>query len=234
MIVACANRVQDSFLSKPISPELRNRCASVLLEPDLDSWLKWASTHNIRQEIIQFLKFKKSMNENFLTTYENQDSEDNQNSFATPRTITMASNQWDKLEKRGASYQEILEEVRQLVGDKFSNELNTYIRLYKEVNVEDILNGSKKIPQARPGDNKAISNQYVHVFAICNYLQVEHIKDENRMKNLMDNINLLMDDLKIAFLLTVSSSKPLVNTKIHESPHGEALIDWFLEKVSSI
>lgn len=234
MIVCAANRVQDSWLSKPISPEMRNRGAHVELEPDLDAWLKWASLHGIRQEIIQFLKFKKSMNENLLTTYENQDGENCSNAFATPRTITMASNQWDKMDKKGASYQEILEEVRQLVGSKFSNELNTYVRLYKEVDVEAILDGSKKIPQARPGDNKAISNQYIHVFSICNYLQVEHIKDENRMKNLIDNISLLMDDLKIAFLLTISSSKPLVNNKIHESKHGEALIDWFLEKVSSI
>lgn len=234
MILAAANRIQDSWLSKPIPPELRNRAAHVELEPDIDTWLNWARNHGVRQEIIHFLKFKKSLNENFLTTYENQDGENQCNAFATPRTLFMASNQWDKMEKKGASYQEILDEVRQLVGDKFSNELNCWIKLYRQINVEGILDGSVKIPKALPGDNKAISNQYIHVFAICSYIKVEHIKEDSRMINLMTAIESLNDDLKIAFLLTLTSSKPDVNNFMHASPHSERLIDWFLDKVSKI
>ena len=233
-VVACLNKVTDSWLSKELPNELKNRGAHITLDVSIKEWLKWAEG-KIRPDIIEFHKFKQSLNENYLAIYEDSNNDANfANSFPTPRTWHFASLQADKLEKKGSSFEEIADEMSQFVGSKAITEYKNYIRLYREVDVEGIINGSKKIPQARQGDNKAISNQYVHVFAICNYLKVEHIKDENRMKNLMDNINLLMDDLKIAFLLTISSSKPDVNNKIHESKHGEALIDWFLEKVSSI
>lgn len=234
-VIAALNRVNDSWLSRNLPPELCNRGSHIEIEPDLTEWLNWAYTHNIRHDIINFLKFKKSLNENCLAVYDNTGSEEDYvKAFPTPRTWHLASRQLDKLQKRGCTFQEMVEEMGQIIGQKMTTEFSAYVKLYQQVDVEAILNGNQKIPTARHGDNRAISQQYIYVFAICNYLQVDHIKDDKRMINLMNALNSLLDDLKIAFLMTISATKPQVNNFIHSSPHGESLIDWFLEKVSSI
>jgi hypothetical protein len=233
-VVACLNDVNDSWLSKELPNEIKNRGGHINLEVSIKDWLEWAEG-KIRPDIISFHKYKQSLNENYLAVYEDSNNEANVvNSFPTPRTWHFASLQADRLEKRGFSFDEIADEMSQFVGARAITEFKTYVKLYKNIDVEAFLNGSKKIQKVKPGDNKAISEQYVSVFAICNYLQTQHLKEEQRMINLMDNINNLLDDLKICFIMTISSSKPSVNNMIHESKHGEKLIDWFLSKVASI
>ena len=57
-IVAAGNEMEDSLSANELSEPLFNRFAHVYIKTTTESWLKWASTHNIHPAIYSFITYK--------------------------------------------------------------------------------------------------------------------------------------------------------------------------------
>lgn len=155
-LVAAANRTQDSFLSKPVSPELCNRMAHIELEADISSWIEWAAKHNVSKDIIAFHKFNMMRNENYLVRYNYEDNEaSSPRAFSTPRSWYNGDMLRTKIyQNYGCKYgvdekvdEEAVFELEQLVGESSAIEFVTYLKLYSKIDIKKILNGEQKIPK---------------------------------------------------------------------------------------
>lgn len=154
-IIAAANRTQDSFLSKPVSPELCNRMAHVELDVDVKLWIEWGQKRNVNANIINFHKFNILRNENYLVRYDYGDNEaTSPRAFPTCRTWYTGSKLMNKIYARNKSEFGANEEVdnlafaelEQMVGEAATTELITYVKLFSKVDVKKILTGEQLIP----------------------------------------------------------------------------------------
>ena len=57
-IVAAGNEMEDSLSANELSEPLFNRFSHVYIKTTTESWLKWASTHNIHPAIYSFIAYK--------------------------------------------------------------------------------------------------------------------------------------------------------------------------------
>lgn len=64
-IIATGNRAADRAGANRILSHLRNRVTTIEFEPQLDDWCNWALDNEIRHEIIQFVRFKPGMLNDF-------------------------------------------------------------------------------------------------------------------------------------------------------------------------
>jgi len=155
-LVAAANRTQDSFLSKPIAPELCNRMAHIELDPDVLTWIKWAAPHGVSENIINFHKFNVLRNENYFTRYGNDDNEGNSpRAFGSARSWFTGSKQMNKIYQRyNVKYGKddnvdkiAFSELEQLVGEACSIEFITYLKLFSKVDIKKFLSGEQSVPE---------------------------------------------------------------------------------------
>lgn len=83
-IVATGNRAQDATLYRAMSAPLRNRLVVIDVEPDHESWMKWAMNVQVHPSVIGFIKWRP----NLLVT--NDPPEAGQ--FPSPRSWVTISN----------------------------------------------------------------------------------------------------------------------------------------------
>lgn len=57
-IVGAGNRVSDRAVATTMSSALANRFLHVEIEPDAESWVKWALRHNVHPAVIGFVRFR--------------------------------------------------------------------------------------------------------------------------------------------------------------------------------
>ncbi len=184
-VIAAANREEDSYLSNPIPPELRNRCANIEIEHNLNVWLEWASKHNIRRDIMAFHKFN---NGSYLAKY---DIEEGQGySFPTPRSWSNVSRVIDRAERAIDQTDEkqveeffdkiVRKELLDFVGAQAQLEFFTYRDLYLKFNFKEIIAGTKRIVTEDTATNtqSLISDQCVAAFAMADQLLPEHIGEK--------------------------------------------------------
>ena len=192
-VVAAANREEDTFLANPVPPELRNRCANIEVEPDMETWINWAVEHDVRKDIILFHKFN---NGEWLVKFDLDQSY----SLPTPRSWVMASRVIDRLEKR-LNFDKndpkqvehfnnlVRNELQDFVGKQAQAEFFTYRELYLKYDVMKILNGEARVPTKKdlPDEGSLISEQCIAAFAMADRVDsdmfvVEKASEANKWK----------------------------------------------------
>jgi hypothetical protein len=252
-IIGAANRVSDSWLSKPVSPELCNRMAHVELEADIDSWCIWGKElrniqrnyqklreQRIRQEILDFHQFKKMQKENFLGRYHNDNEAESPRGFATPRSWHKSSKQSSKVYrkydvsgwgKNKEADREVRREVEQLVGDQVASEYYTYLELYTQVSIKKILSGEQKLPTSEQKTN-GMSEQYVYAFVLAQQLREEDLNKASALQNVVQALKDMVPDLRVVFVQLMNHANQKVLYKITNSREASDIVDEIVRYIA--
>lgn len=244
VVIAACNREEDSHLSNPVPPELRNRAANIEIEQSIACWIRWAQKRNIRPDLILFHKFS---NGEWLAKYDLEQSY----SFPTPRTWAKASRAINRLEAKikpqSAQDKEkffdlsVRGELEDFVGREAATAYYTYRKLYLAYPVVDILNGTKKVPKISDGinNNGIISEQCTAAFALADQISVSHLKPENStpeqqkflMKNLVSFIADLTPEIRTIYLQSIHKTR--IMHMILDSGLADNMIEEIVEYIAS-
>lgn len=88
VIWAAGNRLSDRAVVYKMSTALANRLTHTTLDVDTSDWIAWALTHDIRDELISFHRFRDTTNKSMLFSF---DPKREEKAHATPRTWEMVS-----------------------------------------------------------------------------------------------------------------------------------------------
>lgn len=124
-IVAAGNDMKDSLAANQLAEPLFNRFAHVYIETTVESWLKWASEHNIHPAIYAYIAFKKG--ETLRSKY------DGEKPNADPRKWEMASKM---LYATGQP-----EMLRSLIGEDITREFVQFCN-QQVITLEDVISGN--------------------------------------------------------------------------------------------
>ena len=58
LVVAAGNRASDRAVAQTLSSALANRFCHLSLEPDVDTWVKWATQQGLHPDVVSFLRFR--------------------------------------------------------------------------------------------------------------------------------------------------------------------------------
>ena len=124
-IVAAENDMKDSLAANQLAEPLFNRFAHVYIKTTTESWLKWASEHNIHPAIYSYIAYKKG--ETLRSKY------DGKMPNADPRKWEMASRM---LYATGSP-----EMLRALVGEDITREFVEFCN-QQVITLDDVINGN--------------------------------------------------------------------------------------------
>ena len=124
-IVAAGNDMKDSLAANKLAEPLFNRFAHVYIKTTTESWLKWASEHNIHPAIYSYIAYKKG--KTLRSKY------DGEKPNADPRKWEMASKM---LYATGSP-----EMLRALVGEDITREFVQFCN-QQVITLDDVLNGN--------------------------------------------------------------------------------------------
>ena len=124
-IVAAGNDMKDSLAANQLAEPLFNRFAHVYIKTTTESWLKWASEHNIHPAIYSYIAYKNG--ETLRSKY------DGEKPNADPRKWEMASKM---LYATGSP-----EMLRALVGEDITREFIEFCK-QEVITLEDVINGN--------------------------------------------------------------------------------------------
>ena len=122
-IVAAGNDMKDSLAANQLAEPLFNRFAHVYIKTTTESWLKWASEHNIHPAIYSYIAYKNG--ETLRSKY------DGEKPNADPRKWEMASKM---LYATGSP-----EMLRALVGEDITREFIEFCK-QQVITLEDVIN----------------------------------------------------------------------------------------------
>lgn len=122
-IVAAGNDMKDSLAANQLAEPLFNRFAHVYIKTTTESWLKWASEHNIHPAIYSYIAYKKG--ETLRSKY------DGEKPNADPRKWEMASKM---LYATGSP-----EMLRELVGEDITREFVQFCN-QQVITLDDVIN----------------------------------------------------------------------------------------------
>ena len=125
-IVCAGNREDDGAFSQQLGSALANRMMHFEVAPDYEAWLLWARQNDINDGILGYLAFRPD----HLYRYD-----PGVNAFPTPRSWEMLNTMLVGIENV-TEQNELLEAV---VGKVVGYEYRTWLTVYKNVRVEDIL-----------------------------------------------------------------------------------------------
>jgi len=246
-VMAAANREEDSHLSNPIPPELRNRCANIEVEGDLNTWIKWAVKHNVRKDIILFHKFK---NGEWLCNYDLEQTY----AFPTPRSWVMASRTIDRLQKEDTNDLKAMEkfndlvryELMDFVGKQAQSEFFQYRELYLKFNVLEILDGKVRIATKDncPNETTLISDQCIAAFAMADQITPDLLgnkgsesqsfkfqADKTRMQNLTRFIGDLLPEIRTIYLQQIHTTR--IMNIIADSGMADDIMEDIVEYIAA-
>ena len=124
-IVAAGNDMKDSLAANQLAEPLFNRFAHVYIKTTTESWLKWASEHNIHPAIYSYIAFKNG--ETLRSKYNGETPN------ADPRKWEMASKM---LYSTGSP-----EMLRALVGEDITREFVAFCN-QQVITLDDVVNGN--------------------------------------------------------------------------------------------
>ena len=124
-IVAAGNDMKDSLAANQLAEPLFNRFAHVYIKTTTESWLKWASEHNIHPAIYSYIAYTKG--ETLRSKY------DGEKPNADPRKWEMASKM---LYATGSP-----EMLRALVGEDITREFVQFCN-QQVITLDDVINGN--------------------------------------------------------------------------------------------
>ena len=126
-IVAAGNDMKDSLAANQLAEPLFNRFAHVYIKTTTESWLKWASEHNIHPAIYSYIAYKNG--ETLRSKY------DGERPNADPRKWEMASKMLYATESP--------EMLRALVGNDITREFIEFCK-QEVITLEDVINENYK------------------------------------------------------------------------------------------
>lgn len=125
--VAATNRKSDRAGVSGLLEPVKSRFATILnVEPDLDSWVQWALTHDMPAELIGFLRFRPDLLHAFRPTSDLTNS-------ASPRTWANLG----KLMNAGIDPLEHVEVGNGTVGADAATELRAFLKLWSDLVMPD-------------------------------------------------------------------------------------------------
>lgn len=192
-IVCAGNRAKDRALANKMSSALNNRLIHVDFEPQLQDWVDWANTNNIRPEIISFMRFRPEM------LHEDDHAATDARQFATPRTWSYASRILDN-----ATPDLEYEMLIATVGEAAAGEFMSYIRIYRDLpDIESI----EKDPKGTPMPTEPAS-----LYAVAGMLS-EHMTEKNIPK-VNEYLRRMPDEFQVPTVkMTIQRSTDLLETK---------------------
>lgn len=132
IVIAAGNRTTDKSVAYTMPKALANRLLHLEVEPNFDSWNKWAVKSGIHPMVLGFLKFKP----NYLIETEVKTST---LAYATPRTWELVSN---ILNNVSSDIKEVYHLICGLVGKGIAVEFRSWCNLYQNLpNIDDIFRG---------------------------------------------------------------------------------------------
>jgi len=235
-IVCAANRVSDSWLSKPVSPELCNRMAHIEMEADVKSWVEWAQKKKLNSKFIGFINFKQAQHENYLIRHNDDTDSESPKAFVSPRTLHKSALQFDKVYKKyNKQYgenretdEEVRKEVEQLIGDTVAADFYVYLELYSKVDIKALLTGKQKMPKGSDRD-KVMPEQYVYAFALGEQLAKKHLKIEGAPEHLKNIIEVMLPEVRAVFIQLLSNNNKDVLAAITMDSRFAIVVDEILD-----
>lgn len=138
-IVAAGNNETDRGVTTRMPTPLANRFAHFHATTDVDDWSRWAASHNIRAEIIAFIRFRPELLHSF-------DAKSGEKSFPTPRSWERVSETLDADPPKEIEFQL----YAALIGQAAAAELVGFLRIFRNLPSIDgiLLNpGTANVPE---------------------------------------------------------------------------------------
>lgn len=127
-IVAAGNRETDRSVVHRMPSALKNRFVHINFEVDLEDWIAWALAHDIKSEIIAFLRFRPELLNAF-------DPQRNERAFPTPRTWEFVSDMLRQNPPADLEY----ELLAGTIGEGAAAEFMGFIRIYRTLPDPDLI-----------------------------------------------------------------------------------------------
>lgn len=173
VVVAAGNRESDKGVTYRMPTPLSNRFVHFEMKAEFDSWLPWAVTNNIHQDVVGFLSFSKESLYDF-------NAKSSSRSFATPRSWEFVSDLIDDEMDHDTMTNLVAGTVGEGLGLKFMAHRKVAGKMPKP---EDILSGKVK-----DLDTKEVSAMYSLVTSMCYELKEAVDKvSENEFHKMADN-----------------------------------------------
>ena len=119
-VLAAGNRLTDKSVAYKMPKALANRLMHVEVEPNFDSWKKWAIRTGINDKVVGFLSFRR----NYLL---DEDPQSETLAYPTPRSWEMVSNVLNYVSE---DFSVAYDMVAGLVGSGVATEFRTYLKIY--------------------------------------------------------------------------------------------------------
>lgn len=173
-IVGAGNRVSDRAVATTMSSALANRFLHVEVEPDIESWVKWALRHNIHPTVIGFVRFKPDA---FFSMEGNLER-----GWPSPRSWERVSTMLHLLEKDKSDSDRLTDiSIDGLVGSGIGVEFNAFKEWSGQLtDVRELM--------LDPGRTITIPDRADQKYAICTAM-VYHLwrgKNKNQQEELLD------------------------------------------------
>lgn len=128
-VMAAGNREGDRAVTYRMPSALENRFVHLELEVDSNEWIQWALAHNIRQDVVSFIRYRPET----LFVF---DPLHHEHAFPTPRTWEFLSTIMSKTDNRDLAY----DLSSGIVGPGAAAEYLGFARIYRDLpQVETIL-----------------------------------------------------------------------------------------------
>jgi len=125
--IVTANRRSDKAGAGTLLSPVVNRCWTITIDPDLETWLEWAREHNIDSRVRGYLRFK----EESLSRLPN--AADPEGRFASPRTWHLLSDSLGQNTDWEIAPEEIFDLSEGFVGDGPAVEFAAFCRHYSSL-----------------------------------------------------------------------------------------------------
>lgn len=218
-IVAAGNREEDGTFSQPIGSALANRMIHVEIENDPKTWLDWARSAEIYEDIIGFIEFRPD--DLYPTRKDGSGTGIKGNAFPTPRSWEMGS----KLMMAAKNDKERYRLLGASIGNEAAHEFKTWDAIYRDVDREAIIKEGK-IPE-KLHNNKDRSFGYAVTLACASYANT--LKNTKNLEKITANIAKLLlalpKELQVVFFKNLNNgfSIKLTNYKAVNSVIGDVM-----------
>ncbi len=204
-ICAAGNRTEDRAVAATMSSALANRFMHVELGEDMESWISWARMHDIRPEVMGFIRFRPEM-------LFRQKDENLERGWPTPRSWERISRMLDIM--KGENENLIRKMVYGLVGNHVGVEFMEFMKMSSSF--DDVLkmmtdpNAPVRIPERA-------DMRYALVCAMGYFLW--RGKDEKEEKKLIDGFYRISEKLpndfaSMAMIDAISGKEGVDQTKL--------------------
>jgi hypothetical protein len=198
VIIAAGNRENDRAVTHRMPSPLANRFQHIEMEPDLNDWCAWAFQHDIKPEIISFLRFRPNLLHSF-------DAATNPRSFPSPRT-------WEYIHKKlaaGIPPEIEYESIQGTIGEGAAAEFLAFLKIFRSLPNPDAV--------IMDPDNAAVPTDPATIYALCGALI--HRASEDNCHRVIQYADRLQAEFSVMLVRDLIKKVPV-------SQSGEAFIQW--------